>query len=577
MIAGQCSKASVTRDSGRLGLVAATIGIFGAVQLMPTPVAAQVLTGTVVEAETAVPIQGATVILLSRSGEQLDGWLTDPAGRFEFRLPGAGSYLLRAERIGRASVLSEPIPVDRGVTVVYRLEAPVEAIILEGISVASSRRCEVRPGPGVSTATVWDEARKALEATSRTSDRGIYRYVLRRYERELDARGRNVLTEQSRILRRTLASPVASLAVDNLLDNGFVQLDPEGGGGSYYAPDADVLLSDAFLNTHCMRLTEGRDEAEGLLGLSFEPTHDRGVPEISGVLWLDRASSQLQWLDFTYEFLDVPDSDRLGGRVRFDGLPNGTWIVREWSIRTPILEAVERPGRRTRTRLAGIREEGGLVVSVTDLEGGLVLDSEAGIIAGVVLDAEESTPVGNAVVLLDDSIRVTTDEDGRFQFEGLVEGYYGVKMFEPDLDALGLAAASTFFEVRPGEVASARLVHRSLDAVITEACGSVRLSDTESILVGFARLDTGPPAPGAEIVIRWVEVTERAGRLAQQGYSRSTTELREDGFFQLCGVPRDRRLDIVSVWNGVESRPERFDIPLRQRVSRKDIVVPSAR
>ena len=43
---------------------------------------------------------------------------------------------------------------------------------------------------------------------------------------------------------------------------------------------------DAFLDTHCMSLEEGVDEAEGLLGLSFEPTEDRGVPDIRGVLWL---------------------------------------------------------------------------------------------------------------------------------------------------------------------------------------------------------------------------------------------------------------------------------------------------
>ena len=178
-------------------------------------------------------------------------------------------------------------------------------------------------------------------------------------------------------------------------------------------------------------------------------------------------------------------------------------------------------------------------------------------------------------MLLDDSIRVTTDKDGRFQFTGLVEGYYGLRIFDPDMSDLDLALEPTVFEVRPGEVASARLVQRSEEAVMTEACGPVELSDTEAILVGFALLDTGYPATGAQIAVRWVEFSESFGGFAQENSSLSTAELREDGFFRLCGVPRDRRLDIVSVWNGVESSPERFDIPLSRLVFRKDIVIRS--
>ena len=348
----------------------------GAILFVTVPLGAQAISGTLVEAETGAPVEGASVMLLSRDGEQLDWRLTNAAGRFDFQTPGPGTYLLRADRIGHARVLSDPIPIDRGVTVVYRLETPLEAIRLAGIEVRRSRRCEVRPAQGLSTATVWEEARKALEATSRTSILGVYRYMIRRYERELDARGRRVRNEQSRILRgQVLARPFRSLDVENLLENGFVR--PDGEGNIYYAPDADVLLSDAFLDTHCMSLAEGDDEAEGLLGLRFEPTEDRGVPDIRGVLWLDPANAELQWLDYRYEFLDVRNSERLGGRIRFHGLPDGTWIVREWYIRMPLLQAYS--GRR-RPRLIGLKEEGGVVLRVDNLNGDPVLGSGAGII-----------------------------------------------------------------------------------------------------------------------------------------------------------------------------------------------------
>ena len=429
----------------------------GAVLFVSAPLGAQAISGTLVESETGAPVEGASVMLLKRDGERIDSRLTNATGRFDFRTPGPGTYLLQADRIGHARVLSDPIPIDRGVTVVYRLETPSDAIILAGIEVESGRRCEVRPGQGLSTATVWEEARKALEATSRTNDLGVYRYMIRRHERELDARGRRVRNEQSQILRgQVLAGPLRSLDVENLVENGFVR--PDGEGGIYYVPDADVLLSDAFLDTHCMRLAEGEDEAEGLLGLSFEPTEDRGVTDIRGVLWLDPANAELQWLDYRYEFLDVPNSERLGGRIRFHGLPNGTWIVREWYIRTPLLQtSYGRRRGRGRPRLVGLREEGGLVVRVSNLRGELVLDSSAGIIEGVVLDSESSEPVKEVVVLLDDSTRVTTDEDGRFRFTALVGGYYGLRVFNPVLDSLGVSPEPVFLEVRPGDVASVRL------------------------------------------------------------------------------------------------------------------------
>ena len=295
---------------------------------------------------------------------------------------------MRTDRIGHASVVSAPFVLERGATVVRRLETPVEAIVLAGIDVESSRRCEVRPGQGLFTATVWEEVRKALEATSRTGDLDVYRYVIRRYERELDDRGSEVLREQNRIVRtQTSASPFVSEDIEDLLANGFER--PDGDGRIFFAPDADVLLSDPFLDTHCMSLTEGEDEAEGFIGLSFEPTENRGVPDVSGVLWVNPENAELQWLDYGYEFLDGPGSETLGGKIRFEGLPNGTWIVRDWYIRMPLLTILGDRG----PRLFGLREEGGTVMRLSNVQGDRVRDSEEGIIGGAVFDSR-ARPTG---------------------------------------------------------------------------------------------------------------------------------------------------------------------------------------
>jgi hypothetical protein len=94
------------------------------------------------------------------------------------------------------------------------------------------------------------------------------------------------------------------------------------------------------------------------------------LPDISGVLWLDPVTSELRDLEYAYENLemDVP-SDALGGEVRFARLPSGAWIVRRWSIRTPIFgwREIRRPGASrgaARRVLEAIQEGGGHVTAV---------------------------------------------------------------------------------------------------------------------------------------------------------------------------------------------------------------------
>ena len=579
----QSRSRSKTRALVRPCLSLLAPSLLSAAMLAAAPLGAQTtISGTVVETETGVPVEGATVILLDRTGEQVAWRLTDAAGHFGFATTVAGTYSLRTDRIGHARVVSDPFTLERGASVVRRLETPVEAIMLAGIEVESRRRCEVRPGQGLATATVWEEARKALEATSRTGELDIYRFVIRRYARELDAQGRQVRSEQNRIVRMEGgASPFVSEDIEDLLANGFAR--DEERGGVFFAPDADVLLSDPFLDTHCMSLTEGEDEAEGLLGLSFEPTEDRGVPDISGVLWVDPANAELQWLEYGYEFLDIPGADRLGGTIRFDGLPGGTWIVREWNIRMPIVESrVRRIGFTPRLELVGLREEGGSVMRLSSERDDVVLASEAGTIEGLVVDSERSNPMGDVVVLLDDSAGVRTDRDGRFQFATLAEGYYGLRVLNPVLDSLGFVADLAFLEVNPGEVTSVRLRSVSLDgvdALMTEMCQYMR-SEYDGILGGFARLDTGEAALEGEISVRWREAAAAtSGRpdLMLWTDPLTTTDFTEDGFFLLCGVPQDREVEISAERSGVWSEPEIIRLSETQRFSRRDVTVPGGR
>jgi hypothetical protein len=494
------------------------------------PVGAQTIAGTLLEANTGAGAQGAQIVLLDSLGSQVGWRLTDAAGQFSFQVAEPGTYQLRADRIGLASILSDRITVHRGDAVIQDLEAPVHAIPLSEIAVESSSRCEVRPGAERTgaTAVVWEEARKALNAASYTSSQVMYEFVLRRYEREFDARGRNVRRERTEI--RRLSTPFMVPAVGDLLEHGFVR--PSNDGTTYLAPDAEVLLSAPFLDTHCMSLVEGEDEARGLVGLAFEPTEDRGVPDISGVLWLDRSDGELRWLDYTYEYVDVQGGDRLGGRVRFDGLPNGTWIIREWSIRMPLVEWSIELGRRTpRQRLVGIKEEGGVVVTVNDVGGEVVLDTQR-VIAGGSRVPPDLTGVSA------DGLGIGPESDGLVRIPWIIDGDRSFRAFDP-----------------VGE------------------CGS----GDDGILVGFATHEGGEPALDAVITISWREtVPGTRGALALDRVLTASQPW-DDGFFLICDVPRGRNVAVKVRWNGVEADSRPVTLSTGQRVSRWDVVVPTGR
>ena len=106
----------------------------------------------------------------------------------------------------------------------------------------------------------------------------------------------------------------------------------------FHAPDEDVILSDSFAATHCLRILPdtGRDNA---VRLGFSPVPGHRQTDISGVLVIDRATSELRRLDFS--FVNLPAMDVVGspgGQIVFRRLPEGSWLIEEWAIWLPVAE-----------------------------------------------------------------------------------------------------------------------------------------------------------------------------------------------------------------------------------------------
>jgi hypothetical protein len=407
------------------------------VSLLPASLLAQTVHGEVLEQDSRIPVSGALVLLVDAAGAERVGVFTGTNGRFVLEAPGPGRYTLRAERIGLGQARSATFDLQAGQRIEQRLLAPVAFIELSGVTVESTRRCQIRPADGDLVATTWEEARKVLNATRWTQGRNFYTYALREYEREIDPSSMRVLRERTTELSRVTDRPFVSRSPAVLAREGYVS--KEGVDHTYYAPDAEVLLSAEFLDKHCFRAERPGRAQRGLIGLAFEPVNRReGIVDISGVLWLDRETAELRYLEFRYTGLPLESGAKhVGGRVDFERLPSGHWIVRSYHIRMPLLTTTLHSGvgpTTERVQLRGLLETGAEVVEVVPLEVRRQEAARVAILGSISLEGSRS-PLPGATVFLDGTaFSTTTDSAGRFRFDEIPAGSYQIRFYHPLMD-----------------------------------------------------------------------------------------------------------------------------------------------
>lgn len=335
-----------------------------AANISPVRSSAQTVHGTVEDLLGQV-VTGALVILQDSSGKQIARIPTDFGGRFVLQSENEGEYFVKILRIGFHPWTS---PLFNLTSVPYNLPVRVSQIRVElpPITIELQNRCESMPTDGAATASLWEAVDVALSSNKWTMERRLYRFKTAVWQQSMDRFG---FIEESAVdtVGGFSSWPFRSLDPDLLNERGFVQ--GAIGGPIYYGPDTDVLFSDSFLEQHCWGLATM--EEEGLVGLTFEPTTDRHVPDIEGVLWLDRNSLELQNLDFLYTGLEswVP-AGSAGGHYEFRMLPNNSWILSSWELRAP--RSSTRLGIVRRKTLAGYAERHGEVIEVRTATGEVV-------------------------------------------------------------------------------------------------------------------------------------------------------------------------------------------------------------
>ena len=533
---------------------------------VPDSADGQVVRGRLVDAAGGSGIGGAMVSLVNRSGRGIGQTLTRSSGLFQLQAPGPGEYRLRADRIGYASTLSDVFGVVATDTMTIELVARIEPVSLQGIEAEAGRQCRVRPDEGLAVARVWEEARKALVAAAWTQERGLYRYEMLRIKRRLDDRGRRVEREDRDYVQVSAPTPYASRPADSLLAEGFARLSAEG--SVFWGPDADVLLSDSFLDTHCFRIRPGERQRGDRIGLEFEPLPDREVAEITGTMWLDPVSAQLERLDFRYVNLDA--SSRLmeaspGGRVEFRTLPNGTWIVPSWHLRMfRPGEALDPVTGRPAVALSAIIMEHGEVLRVHAGQDVVFEGDRGGRIAGTVFDTLNVGLPGARVFLNGEGAEVVTDADGGFELTHLGPWTYTVHYTHPYLEQLWYQPGPVEVEVDPARANPVRLDFEapSLNEVLDDVCdGAGQPGPTPLARGGIASFPgiltvavtdvEGNPAADATVLIMTAAL--RAGGPGDRR-ARIRGETSASGLYRICWLPVDLPLEVV-----VLNRTEKLD------------------
>jgi hypothetical protein len=290
---------------------------------------------------------------------------------------------------------------------------------------------------------------------------------------------------------------------------------------------------------------------------------------------LDAETARLRDLEYTYTWAPWEEVQGAGqGRVEFESLPSGAWVVRSWWIRMPLAGrdvSMAVMQRSSGVRLVGIKEVGGGILRFTSLDLAAISESEApvGVLEGVVWDSTRQAPLSRATVFLSGTQYATeTDTAGTFLLPGLPGGIFQATFTHPRLDSLGVFAQGVAVEITPGEFTDVVLGIPPSAATMESACTPEELAQESGAVMGFVRESDGEtPVPGATVVVMWSTFQERAdGSFLERRHGVQTTS-DDSGRYSACGVSPDATLTVEA------TSGERTSGPVQAHADRSGVAV----
>jgi len=497
----------------------------------------------VVEASTGKPIVGANVALLDSAATiSLGGGFSDQSGRTDLRAPSNGNYRVRADKVGYDSWVSVQLQLT---------------------------------GPGTPAGDMWVELRKALVANAMTEAQGLVPLDVDLYERVLD-RNLSIVSEHADQRNRIPRRPVTGISWDQI---DTARRGEASNSDVYRAPDAATLLSDQFVKSHCFAAIRGYGPETGLSGLEFRPARVSSQPELAGVLWLDPKGNALRAVNFDYVNLPIPlRIARTTGRVEFQQLAGGQWIVPRWYIRMPRVTRVTSTDvgspATSRDSLVGYQEVGGAArptgtaaptitsapsPSFSPVSTGIASPAPANaaaadsspvsgssVLTGIVYDSTSGRALSGVQVSTGGGrFKATTNSGGRYQL--LIDGAINDTLVfdHPRLRLLHVAERWQPISLPSGAKGQASVIVPSYATLRTRICGRNETgTEPQGFMAGYVRDASGKPVPRAHVWATWqILWVEQNGRLVSTNQQRVVeTDTGNDGSFMMCGFTRGAQI-----------------------------------
>jgi Carboxypeptidase regulatory-like domain len=408
----------------------------------------QEVRGTVREIGNRQPIAGAVVVLLDSSSKTLGRNITDERGRYRVVVSTATTQL----RFLRIGFRPATVQLRRSAATIDTVDVLMTALptMLEPMKV-SANACPRRDDAGQALGLL-EQARASLLNSVVAREASPGSAVRLRFQRMMDGTSDRIARQTVRVDSVAQSeSPFASVrSGSQFVHDGFTKDDVAG--ITFYAPDADALLDDAFIAGYCFRLIRADRDHPTEVGLGFyAASRARSRVDIDGVLWVDTTARQLRRLEFGYVGLDRSlDPARPGGRLSFREMANGVVIIDRWSLRLPVVSndsvaAGYSPScvgescfnaYTLRGRLDA-QETGGEVARIS-WPTGLVWDAPLGALRLTALTHARLPAAGTLVRLEDTDYSGRVGANGEVTLDRLLPGPYELVVLDSLLQPLGI-------------------------------------------------------------------------------------------------------------------------------------------
>jgi hypothetical protein len=526
---------------------------------------AQSIRGVVRGAATGSVLSGVVVVLRDSASGDLAQTVTNSSGAFMLRAPAAGSYLLRARRIGfRPTDVRIRLSLGDTTLAVVMSDVPVT---FAAVVTRSAGQCRAHPESGSATWALWDDAEIAMLNAVITMREQRYRFDAEFVRRWYDMNPAQLSQIGIRDSTVRDSRPWTSVRPEVLGRSGYAF--ETASEMTVIAPDLPILLSHDFLDGHCFAIHEASGRRPELVGLDFKPTSKGRYVDIRGTFWIDRQSGEVRYLDYYYDGFPFSMSDTLaGGRVNFTRLPTGSWILSSWLIRSPVppapylaytvlstsrpLRAVETSDPHFRAIEFSVTAGGVRQVSGDDNADTMAVWSAPVSALRVNVTAQGASgpvPAAGAIVRLVGSRRqAVTDSSGVAGIGALMEGEYIVDVTSPLQAALRLAPSRMTVTVAPPAAAELHARVMTTSEAVQAVCGG--MSTTSGILTGTVTRN-GSPESRAVVSVR-SDADPHSGdvvRTLPASFMRAV-EPSSDGTFLMCDVPRGEGLTVTARFGG---------------------------